>query len=224
MSEEVLTEDQSHYEISLTAGQAFVAFVLLLLSLAASFAFGLLIGKGQNDDHLALKKDAAIISEAPKKKTVDLPVEDFKTPVVEPSSSGGQPPAAVPTQSNRPAPTEEQRAQWRRMRQQGGGSGDAGMAAFGRGRGLEGAAGMMGGQAPPKTQSIYIMTADKKLQPVQVRTGISDGRFTQIVSGGLKIGDPVVVGLATSKVEGPPPPGSNAGPMGGQRPGGRRGM
>ena len=31
--DEALTEDQSHYEISLTAGQAFAAFVLMLLSL-----------------------------------------------------------------------------------------------------------------------------------------------------------------------------------------------
>ena len=47
MSEEPITDDQSHYEVSLTAGQAFLAFVLLLLSLAASFAFGLMIGRGQ---------------------------------------------------------------------------------------------------------------------------------------------------------------------------------
>src|SRR5437879_4190116 len=32
MFNEALHDDQSHYEISLTAGQAFVAFVLLLLS------------------------------------------------------------------------------------------------------------------------------------------------------------------------------------------------
>ena len=51
MSQEALSiDDQSHYEVSLTAGQAFLAFVLLLLSLAASFAFGLLIGRGQADD------------------------------------------------------------------------------------------------------------------------------------------------------------------------------
>src|SRR5205085_604099 len=36
MTEELVQEDQSHYEISLTAGQAFVAFVLLLLPLAAA--------------------------------------------------------------------------------------------------------------------------------------------------------------------------------------------
>jgi len=29
VSDEVLSDDQSHYEVSLTAGQAFVAFVLL---------------------------------------------------------------------------------------------------------------------------------------------------------------------------------------------------
>jgi hypothetical protein len=63
MTDEQLAEDESHYEISLTAGQAFVAFVLLLLSLAASFAFGLLIGKGQTDERLAVKHDPAVITE-----------------------------------------------------------------------------------------------------------------------------------------------------------------
>ena len=81
-------DDQSHYEISLTAGQAFVAFVLLLLSLAASFAFGLMIGKSQGDDRLIVRKEPAIVTEAsavPKKqqgKIVELGVadEDFKQP------------------------------------------------------------------------------------------------------------------------------------------------
>ncbi|HVS30655.1 MAG TPA: SPOR domain-containing protein [Thermoanaerobaculia bacterium] len=64
MSEHTLvSEDQSHYEVSLTAGQAFLAFVLLLLSLAASFAFGLLIGRGQIEDRLMAKKDAAVVNE-----------------------------------------------------------------------------------------------------------------------------------------------------------------
>lgn len=45
--------DDSHYEISLTATQAFVAFVLLLLSLAASFAFGVMVGRGQLDPEAA---------------------------------------------------------------------------------------------------------------------------------------------------------------------------
>jgi cell division septation protein DedD len=88
MSEDVLTDDQSHYEISLTAGQAFVAFVLLLLSLAASFAFGLMIGKGQADERLVVRKEPAVINEAaslPKKSAgtiVELGVnaDDFKKP------------------------------------------------------------------------------------------------------------------------------------------------
>src|SRR5437763_5705702 len=83
MSEEALTNDeQSHYEISLTAGQAFVAFVLLLLSLAASFAFGLMIGRGQGDERLVVKKEPTVVTEAaaiPKKnsgKIVELGVSE----------------------------------------------------------------------------------------------------------------------------------------------------
>ena len=79
---EDVAEDQSHYEISMTAGQAFAAFVLLLLSLAASFAFGLMIGRGQADDRLVVRKEPAVINEAalvPKKnpgKIVELGVKD----------------------------------------------------------------------------------------------------------------------------------------------------
>ena len=100
----------------------------------------------------------------------------------------------------------------------GGGAGTEGAAAaFGRGRGAGGAAGMLGGGArrETKSQTVYILGPDKKLTPVHIRTGISDGRFTAVVGGGLKAGDSVVVGMITSKAEGAPPPGSNAGPMGG---------
>src|SRR5256714_14703909 len=78
MYEEALQDDQSHYEISLTAGQAFIAFVLLLLSLAASFAFGLMIGKGQADERLVVRKEPAVINEAnviPSKKSEGKLVE-----------------------------------------------------------------------------------------------------------------------------------------------------
>jgi len=89
VSEEVLSDEQSHYEVSLTAGQAFVAFVLLLLSLAASFAFGLMIGKGQADERLVVRKEPAVINEGSvvstkrgDSKLVDLGVgnDDFKAP------------------------------------------------------------------------------------------------------------------------------------------------
>lgn len=86
MEEHAIADDQSHYEISLTAGQAFVAFVLLLLSLAAAFAFGLMIGKGQADDRLVVRKETPVVTEAsltPKKnegRIVELGVEadDFE--------------------------------------------------------------------------------------------------------------------------------------------------
>jgi HlyD family secretion protein len=91
-----------------------------------------------------------------------------------------------------------------------------------RSAGVGGVAGALG--APPaarkRPQTVYVLGADNKLSPVEIRTGITDGHFTQVVSGDLKPGDNVVIGLATSKVDSNGPPGS-AGPMGGgARPGG----
>jgi cell division septation protein DedD len=91
MEEHHAVDDQSHYEISLTAGQAFVAFVLLLLSLAASFAFGLMLGKGQADERLVVRKETPVVTEAalmPKKNAgeiVELGVsdDDFAAPAAE---------------------------------------------------------------------------------------------------------------------------------------------
>src|ERR1051325_2051401 len=94
-TEAVPQDDQSHYEISLTAGQAFLAFVLLLLSLAASFAFGLIVGRGQGDDRLVVRKEPSVVTEAsvlPKKqdagRIVELGVseEEFKAPATQTSS------------------------------------------------------------------------------------------------------------------------------------------
>jgi SPOR domain len=97
--EEQHHDDQSHYEISLTASQAFVAFVLLLLSLAASFAFGLMLGKGQADERLVVQKEPAIVAEAsvlPKKtngQIVELGVEndDFIAPTSTSPESEAEP-------------------------------------------------------------------------------------------------------------------------------------
>jgi cell division protein FtsN len=113
--EDVLTDDQSHYEVSLTAGQAFLAFVLLLLSLAASFAFGLLLGRGQGDDRSTVRKqDAAIVNEvssAPAKasaREVAVKDDDFKQvpapTVTEEKTSGGQAPSPVPVAKLHAAP------------------------------------------------------------------------------------------------------------------------
>ena len=101
MEELHAADDQSHYEISLTAGQAFMAFVLLLLSLAASFGFGLMIGKGQADERLVVQKETPVVTEAaltPKKtegRIVELGVADdeFQEPTetaTEPAASSGE--------------------------------------------------------------------------------------------------------------------------------------
>jgi len=96
------------------------------------------------------------------------------------------------------------------------------MAQAGRGGpGIAGAGGAFqrGGAARRPGQTIYILDANKKPKPVSIRTGITDGHYTEVVGGDLKEGDEVIIGLATAKVEGAAPPGS-AGPMGGGRPGG----
>jgi HlyD family secretion protein len=49
-------------------------------------------------------------------------------------------------------------------------------------------------------QTVWIENGGR-LRSIAIRTGISDGRFTEIVEGDLKPGDQVVVGQATSKVD-----------------------
>lgn len=109
MSEEPVTDDQSHYEVSLTAGQAFLAFVLLLLSLAASFAFGLMIGRSHEADQLLAQNSPAITDEAspaPAKKPKERIVE-LSTPEDTFSDAA---PAAEPVQPARTAAAKPQPA------------------------------------------------------------------------------------------------------------------
>lgn len=107
----------------------------------------------------------------------------------------------------------------------GGGSSVQQRAAGGEGRtgGPGGGSGNWqrgGGRRQQQGQTVYVLnqsTEDKKseLRPVQIRTGITDGRYTQVlgvISGTLNPGDPVVTGTATVKVE--QQPGTNRGPGG----------
>jgi HlyD family secretion protein len=69
---------------------------------------------------------------------------------------------------------------------------------------------------------VWILNSTGKLEPVTVRTGISDGKSTEIVGGSLKAGDSVVVGInytegQTDQARSPLTP---QGSGGGQRPGG----
>ena len=56
-----------------------------------------------------------------------------------------------------------------------------------------------GGQAKRTEQAVYVVQAVGDLSRVAVKTGISDGRFTAIVSGDLKEGDRIAIGNATAK-------------------------
>jgi HlyD family secretion protein len=129
-------------------------------------------------------------------------------------------------------PTPEQRARWHNRMQNGqtattsgGPSPEERAARWGnRARGVEGAVGAMPGApaARKRPQTVYILGADNKLKAVEIRTGITDGHYTQVLSGDLNVGDNIVIGLATSKVDSNPPPGSNN-PMGARPGAGGRG-
>lgn len=59
----------------------------------------------------------------------------------------------------------------------------------------------VGGSAGRRGQSVYLLAGPDQLERVGIRTGISDGRYTQVLDGEIEPGDRVVVGQATSKVE-----------------------
>lgn len=46
---------------------------------------------------------------------------------------------------------------------------------------------------------VWVLTRDKKLEPVMVMTGISDGKYTEIINGSLKDGDEIVLGATSNK-------------------------
>lgn len=83
------------------------------------------------------------------------------------------------------------------------------------------AAGRRGGErgkAEKGWQTVYRLGADGKLAPVEIRTGLSDGKFSEVVEGELAVGDTIVVGTVTTKAGA----GAGASPLGGGGPGGRR--
>lgn len=85
------------------------------------------------------------------------------------------------------------------------------------------AAGGGGRRGAMRPQTVYLLGPDGGTpKQVEVRAGISDGRFTQVLQGELKPGDNVVVGLTTARAEFA---GATAAPgMGAPGRGGRRGL
>jgi len=59
-----------------------------------------------------------------------------------------------------------------------------------------------GGDAEPGVvmRTVYLLDAAGAPAPTRIRTGLSDGRFTEVLGGELKEGDAVVVGLATARI------------------------
>jgi len=102
-------------------------------------------------------------------------------------------------------------------RQVGQSQGGGGSAAGGRSGGWSG---KRGGTRAAEQTVYKLPTGREEPAPVDVKTGISDGRFTQIVEGPIAAGDKVVTGLSTAKVD------STSGAIGGSRGagGGRRGF
>lgn len=51
-----------------------------------------------------------------------------------------------------------------------------------------------GGGSRRPWQTIWVLTANKQIEPRQVRTGLTNGRVTEIVAGDLEEGDTVIIG------------------------------
>ena len=101
-------------------------------------------------------------------------------------------------------------------------------AARGAGTGPAGAARQFdrsaGGKGRRPGQTVYTIASAETgaPRPVEIKSGITDGRFTQVAGGELKEGDLVVVGLVTAKADAsstrnPMVPGVPGGPGGGRR-------
>lgn len=105
MRDDPMQDDSSHYEISLTAGQAFTAFVLLLLSLAASFAFGVIIGRGGSPQPPPTTPEAKITENATGPSAhapaVELPVSESASE----TKTVKEPKAFTPKRSHTAKPT-----------------------------------------------------------------------------------------------------------------------
>ncbi|HZK78433.1 MAG TPA: hypothetical protein VFC35_05945, partial [Gemmatimonadaceae bacterium] len=73
--------------------------------------------------------------------------------------------------------------------------------------------------------TIWILDANKKLKPVRVRIGLSDGQRTQVTGEGLAVGMQVVIGESSAGASAPAAATSNpltpqrGGPAGGRPPG-----
>jgi HlyD family secretion protein len=81
--------------------------------------------------------------------------------------------------------------------------------------------GVRSAREPRAKPTVWVVYAEGEPAPVEIKTGISDGTFTQVVEGSLKEGDEVVIGVETARGASGSGGGSNLPPGFGSRP---RGM
>jgi HlyD family secretion protein len=76
-----------------------------------------------------------------------------------------------------------------------------------------------GSKARRAGQTVYTIApgVPGEPKPVEIKGGVTDNRFTQVVSGELKVGDTVIVGLVTAKADASKVPGASGGGPGGRR-------
>jgi HlyD family secretion protein len=74
----------------------------------------------------------------------------------------------------------------------------------------------------PQRQTVWVLTADKKIEPRFVRAGLTNGRVTEIAGGTLQEGETVVIGKTEANATSSQPASSPFAPQGG-RGMGRRG-
>ena len=57
-------------------------------------------------------------------------------------------------------------------------------------------------QRPDGVETVWVLTADEKLEPRRVRTGLTDGRVTEVVESDLREGETVVTGQTGGETSG----------------------
>jgi HlyD family secretion protein len=109
-----------------------------------------------------------------------------------------------------------------RFRPNGGGPGGRGSRAGDRGGegrvgGAAAAAEQFGettrGPAGMRRQVVYRLGRSGELEPVPIRPGITDGRYTAVIEGDIQPGDRIAVGLQTTRAQGGAFPGQGGGGM-----------
>lgn len=63
----------------------------------------------------------------------------------------------------------------------------------------KGAPGSRGGQRVEGSQTIWVLGDDKKPKPVTVKLGITDGSFSEVISGELKPGQELIAGISSKE-------------------------